>query len=201
MMKFRLIAAAVIAGAVTLLSSGTAYANYPEPAITLTIDDADIIGGTTFSFTAKSGTTPCSWTVTYADGRAAGVPAVQTGSGTTFTGSYKTKKVTSVFKSPITAVCRYDDGQPASTDDAGTTAPAFYSATGSSAVQAGLAAAPQQAAASAIVTLRPLGSGSDDGDALPDTGGFSFSLILLAAGLLALGGGVTYLARRRFSSH
>jgi LPXTG-motif cell wall-anchored protein len=55
------------------------------------------------------------------------------------------------------------------------------------------------ASASATVTLLPVGS--DDGGALPDTGGSNLSLILLGGGLVLVGGGVTYMARRRQSSH
>ncbi|MDR7085940.1 LPXTG-motif cell wall-anchored protein [Aeromicrobium panaciterrae] len=195
MMKIRLIAAAVIAGAATLLSAGSANAGYSDPPITLTLDDNILVGGNTFSYTADSGSVECDWTITYNDGRAPGEPAVQQGSGTSFSGSYKTKVVTKKFKSPITATCEYDDGQTASTDDA-TTAPAFYS-TGSGAST--LQAAIQEASASATVTLLPLGG--DDSGSLPDTGGSNLSLILLGGGLVLVGGGVTYMARRRQSSH
>lgn len=180
MMKFRLIAAAAIAGALTVLSSGTAHANYPDPPLVITIDDADIIGGTTFKYKVTSGSVDCDFTVTYADGRAAGVPATQTGSGTSISGSYKTKVVKSVFRSPLKVECVYDDGLGAAVS----------------------ASALKTANASATVTLRPVGSdGSDDGSALPDTGGSNLGLFLLAGGLVLVGGGVTYLARRRQSSH
>lgn len=197
MTKFRLIAAAAIAGALTVLSSGAALAsNYPEPPIVITIDDDDIIGGTSFSYEVTSGTVECNtWKVTYDDGRAAGEPAVQTGSGTSISGTYKTKVVSKVFRSPIKVVCTYEDGNVSSTDE-GSTASAFFStADGSSTVQAATATA----SASATITLRPKGSG--DGSALPDTGGSNLSLFLLAGGLVLVGGGVTYMARRRQSSH
>ncbi len=174
MTKFRLIAAAAIAGVFTMLSSGTAHAGYPDPAITITVDDADIIGGTTFSYKATSGSVDCDWTITYADGHAPGVPPTQTGSGTSISGSYKTKVVTSVFRSPITAKCVYDDGQVASTSD-GSTGPAFFStSSGAKTVQA----IDQTASASATITLRPKGSDGDDNGALPDTGGSNLSLFL-----------------------
>lgn len=194
-MKFRLIVAAAIAGALTLLSSGAAHAGYPDPTITITIGDADMIGGTKFTYTADAGPVDCNWTITYSE--AVNGPDVQTGSGTSLQGTYDTKVVSSVFRSPIKAVCEYDDGQVASSGDA-TTAPAFFSTgSGSATVQAVI----QEASASATITLRPLGSEAGDGDALPDTGGSNLSLILLGVGLLLLGGGVTYLARRRSSSH
>lgn len=195
-MKIRLIAAAVIAGAATLLSAGSASAGYPEPSITITIDDNILVGGNVFSYTADSGSVECDWTITYNEGRAPGEPAVQTGSGTSHSGSYDTKVVSKIFKSKITAVCEYDDGQTASAEVA-TTAPAFYS-TGSGAST--LQAAIQEASASATVTLLPLGSDGDEGE-LPDTGGSNLSLILLGGGLVLVGGGVTYMARRRQSSH
>ncbi len=201
MTKFRLIAAAAMAGAITMLSSGTAHAdNYPEPPIVITIDDADLIGGKTFSYEVTSGSVNCDWTITYADGHAPGVSATQTGSGTSISGSYKTKVVKSVFRSPITAKCVYNDGRPeptSSSDDA-TTGTAFFStASGAATVQA----ISRTASASATVTLRPVGSDSGDGSALPDTGGSNLSLFLLAGGLVLVGGGVTYMARRRQSSH
>lgn len=195
MMKIRLIAAAVIAGVATLLSAGTANAGYPDPPITLTIDDNILVGGNTFSYTADSGSVECDWTITYNDGRAPGEPAVQAGSGTSISGSYKTKVVSKTFKSPITATCEYDDGQSASTDDA-TTAPAFYS-TGSGAST--LQAAIQEASASATVTLLPKDSG-DDGDSLPDTGGSNLSWLLIGGALVVVGGGITYTARRRHTA-
>lgn len=195
-MKIRLIAAAVIAGAATLLSAGSANAGYADPPITLTIDDNILVGGNTFSYVADAGSVECDWTITYNEGRAPGEPAVQTGSGTSKSGSYDTKVVSKVFKSKIKAVCEYDDGQTASAEVA-TTAPAFYS-TGSGAST--LQTAIQEASASATVTLLPRGSG-DDGDSLPDTGGSNLSLILLGGGLVLVGGGVTYMARRRQSSH
>lgn len=197
-MKIRLVAAATIAGVATLLSSGAAHAGYPEPAITITIDDADIIGGTTFSYKAESGSVDCIWTVTYDEGRAPGEPAVQTGTGTSISGTYKTKVVSKTFKSKVRVVCNYEDGQTASSAEA-TTAPAFFStSTEVSTVQS----ARQNAGASATVTLRPLGSGDGDtGSALPDTGGSNLSLFLLAGGLVLVGGGVTYMARRRQSNH
>lgn len=199
-MKIRLIAAAVIAGAATLLSSGTAHAGYPEPAITITVDDAILVGGNTFSFTADSGEVECDWTVTYDEGRAPGEDPERTGSGTSISGTYDTKVVQSKFKSPLVAECSYDDGTgPASVSaEVGTTEPAFFStADGASTLQTAI----QQASASATITLLPEGGGDGDGGALPDTGGSNLSLILLGGGLLLVGGGVTYMARRRQSSH
>jgi LPXTG-motif cell wall-anchored protein len=178
MMKFRLIAAAVIAGAATLLSSGAANAGYPVPPITITIDDNILVGGNTFHYTADAGDVECDWTITYDEGRAPGVDAVQTGSGTSISGSYKTKVVSKKFKSPITAECQYETGEG---DEI-------------------TASAVATASASATITLLPKGSG-DDGGALPDTGGSNLSLILLGGGLVLVGGGVTYMARRRQSSH
>ncbi len=195
-MKIRLIAAAVIAGAATLLSAGSANAGYADPPITITVDDNILVGGNVFTYTADAGSVECDWTITYNEGRAPGEPAVQTGSGTSKSGSYDTKVVSKVFKSKIKAVCEYDDGQTASAEVA-TTAPAFYS-TGSGAST--LQTAIQEASASATVTLLPRGS-DGDGGSLPDTGGSNLSLILLGGGLVLVGGGVTYMARRRQASH
>ena len=102
-----------------------------------------------------------------------------------------------MFRSPITAKCVYDDGQVAFSSD-GSTGPAFFSTSnGAKTVQA----IDQTASASATITLRPKGSGGDDNGALPDTGGSNLSLFLIAGGLVLVGGGVTYMARRRQSSH
>lgn len=201
MIKLRLVAAAAIAAAATLLSSGAAQA-YPDgPDITITIDDSILVGGNTFRFTADAGDVNCDWTITYSEGRAPGEDATRTGSGTSISGSFKTMVVTKTFKSTLTAVCRYDDGQTTGAagkvETSNEVTPAFFSTADSAPT---LQTAMQTANASAVVTLLPKGSGEDDG-ALPDTGGSNLGILFLGGALILVGGGVTYAARRRHSAH
>lgn len=180
MNKIRLAAASGLVGAVTLISAGAAQA-YPDPSIVITLPDSVIYGGDSLSYTV-SAEVDCDWTVTYADGVASGVSATQTGSGTSFSGTYKTKTVSETFKSPIKATCAYDSEADASS-----------AAT---------------ASASATVTLLPRGTGdddatddSDDNGILPDTGGANLALLVAGGALVVLGGGAVYAARRRQTAH
>lgn len=198
MFKLRLAAAAAIAGAATLLSAGAAQA-YPDgPNVTLTVGDSILVGGNSFSYTADSDGVDCAWTVTYAAGRASGESATQTGNGTSLEGTYKTKVVTDTFKSPIKAVCRYDDTKvvTAKVVTSNTVSPAFFATGASSAIQAAF----QNANASATITLLPEGSnGANDDSALPDTGGSHLWILVLGGALVVAGGGITYATRRRHS--
>jgi LPXTG-motif cell wall-anchored protein len=199
MIKLRLVAAAAIAAAATLLSSGAAQA-YPDiPNVTLTVSDATLIGGNTFDYTA-SADVECEWTITYSE--AVNGSATQTGNGTSQSGSYDTKVVKSKFKSPIKATCKYDDNVPAASAKVVTSndvTPAFYSTADSAPT---LQAALQTASASATITLLPQGvedEGDEDG-ALPNTGGSNVWLLALGGALVVAGGSVTYVARRRHSA-
>ncbi|KAA1395186.1 LPXTG cell wall anchor domain-containing protein [Aeromicrobium ginsengisoli] len=196
MIKLRLVAAAAIAAAATLLSSGAAQA-YPDiPNVTLTISDATIVGGNTFNYKA-SADVECEWTVTYSE--AVNGSATQTGNGKSLSGSYDTKVVESTFKSPIKATCKYDDNVPAVSAKIQTSnevSPAFFSTSDAAKV---LPAAIQTADASATITLLPK-KGVDDnnsGSDLPDTGGSNLWILVLGGALVVAGGGVTYAARRR----
>jgi len=196
MIKLRLVAAAAIAAAATLLSSGAAQA-YPDiPNVTLTISDATIVGGNTFNYKA-SADVDCEWTITYSE--AVNGSATQTGNGTSLSGSYDTKVVESIFKSPIKATCKYDDNAPAISAKIKTSndvSPAFFSTSDAASV---LPAVIQTADASATITLLPK-KGVDDnnsGSDLPDTGGSNLWILVLGGALVVAGGGVTYAARRR----
>ncbi|WP_082582317.1 LPXTG cell wall anchor domain-containing protein [Aeromicrobium sp. Root236] len=197
MIKLRLVAAAAIAAAATLLSSGAAQA-YPDiPNVTITVSDATLIGGKTFDYKA-SADVECDWTVTYAE--AVNGSATQTGTGTSLTGTYDTKVVSKIFKSPIKALCKYDDNVPAVSAKVVTSnqvSPAFYSTSAAKTLPAAI----QNASASATITLLPLG-GVDNGDdgALPNTGGSNAWILVLGAALVAAGGSITYVARRRHSA-
>ncbi|MFI5426819.1 LPXTG cell wall anchor domain-containing protein [Aeromicrobium sp. UC242_57] len=151
----------------------------------------EFVGGNQFTFSATADV-DCDWTVTYTDGRAAGQPATQSGEGESFSGSYETKTVTKIFKSPITATCAYDDG---SAESSSWTEPAAATAS-----------------ASATVTLLPVGSdagdddseagagGGDDNGVLPDTGGSNLWLFAVGGGLVIVGAGAVIAARRRHAS-
>lgn len=189
MKKFRLVAAATIAGVVTLLSSGVAQA-YPDCGIDLQLNDATLVGGGSFNFTADAGAVDCAWVVTYRG-------KTKSGDGTSFSGSFSTPVVTKKTTSTIKADCTWDDGAVSSSSAAASSvSPAFYSTAPASNVQAIV----RTCSTTATVTLLPKG-GSDDGSSLPNTGGSNLSLLLLGGGLLLAGGGVTYVARRRRSSH
>lgn len=192
MFKLRLVAAAAIACAVTLLSSGAAQA-YPDCGISLSLNNATLVGGGTFTYTADAGTVDCDWTVTYRD-------KVKKASGTSVSGSFKTPAVNKKTTSTITAECTHEATESSAAvepSDSADVTPAFYSATPSDAVQAADVTCP----VTAKVTLLPAGL-ADNGDAnsnglLPNTGGASFWILLLGAALVLGGGGVTYASRRR----
>jgi LPXTG-motif cell wall-anchored protein len=190
MFKLRLAAAAAIACAVTLLSSGAQA--YPDCGISLTLNDSTLVGGKSFSFTADAGEVDCDWTVTYRG-------KTKTGSGTSISGSYDTPVVSKKTTSKITASCEHVvDGASAPATSSSSVTPAFYSGQSS----ANLAAATAVCPVSANVTLLPkggLGDGAEDDGALPDTGGSNLWILVLGGALVVAGGGVTYAARRRHS--
>jgi LPXTG-motif cell wall-anchored protein len=198
MIKLRLVAAAAIAAVATLMSSGAAQA-YPDiPNVTLTIPDSVLVGGNTFSYKA-SADVPCQWTISYPE--AVNGSATQTGNGTSLSGSYDTKVVSKTFKSPITATCKYNDNVPpisAKVVTSNDVTPAFYSTADSAQT---LQTAIKNASASATVTLLPKGGDNNDDGALPDTGGSNLWILVLGGALIVAGGGVTYVARRRHSTH
>ncbi|WP_456695786.1 LPXTG cell wall anchor domain-containing protein [Aeromicrobium sp. P5_D10] len=191
MKNLRLAAAASVAVAVSVLSAHSAQAYPDSPNVTIAIPSSDLVGGNTFTFTA-SADVDCDWTVTYKDGRAAGVPADQTGSGKSVSGSYDTKAVSKTFRSPITATCAYDANASGSSTSAGKN---------------------DTASASATVTLLPVGStgdgdsdagtgngegGSEDGNGiLPDTGGSNLWILVAGGALVLVGGGAVIASRRR----
>jgi LPXTG-motif cell wall-anchored protein len=197
MITLRLAAAALVAGAATLLSSSAAQAYPDSPNVVITIPDSVIYGGDTFDYTA-SADVECDWTVTYEQSVGA---KTQTGSGDAISGTFHTKVVSKTYKSPVTALCKYDDDVPAVSAEIVTSnqvSPAFFS-TGSGDV---LQAAAQEASASAVVTLLPRGAAvpAADNGALPDTGGSNLWILVAGGGLLLVGGGLTYVARRRISA-
>ncbi|MEJ7635976.1 LPXTG cell wall anchor domain-containing protein [Aeromicrobium sp.] len=194
MFKIRLAGAAVIALAMTLLSSGVAQA-YPDCGISLTLSRSTLVGGGTFQFTADSGEVDCDWTVTY-DGK------TRTGDGQTFSGSFKTDVVDKKSTSKIRATCTFDNataGALASTSTSADVTPAFYSAGAGESVQT----ATQVCKVSANVTLLPRGTSpaaADDG-LLPNTGGSNLWILMLGGALVLGGAGATYAARHRHNSH
>lgn len=190
MSKLRLAAAAAIACAVTLLSSGAQA--YPDCGISLTLNDSTVVGGKSFSFTADAGEVDCDWTVTYRG-------KTKTGSGTSISGSFDTPVVSKKTSSKITAACEHDvNAALAPAASSNTVTPALYSAQSSAA----LAAATTVCPVSAKVTLLPkngVGDGGEDDGALPDTGGSNLWILILGGALVVAGGGITYAARRRHS--
>jgi LPXTG-motif cell wall-anchored protein len=197
MITLRLAAAALVAGAATLLSSGAAQAYPDSPNVVITIPDSVLYGGDTFDYTAKADV-DCDWTVTYAQSAGG---KTQTGSGASISGTFDTKVVTKTYKSPITALCKYDDGVPAVSAEIVTSnqvTPAFFSTATGDVLQA----AAQEASASAVVTLLPRGAAAapDNNGALPNTGGSSLWILIVGAGLVLVGGGLAYAARRRISA-
>jgi LPXTG-motif cell wall-anchored protein len=202
MNKLRLIAAVVIAGAFTLLSSGAAQAYPPNDVnVIITIPSATLVGGNTVHFTATTDTPGlnCAWTVKLSNGVAAGVNDTVTGNGTSFSGSFKTKSVSATEAHPLTATCAYDDADvvnaPISHSNAVTSAVFTSSNSGST-----LLAAPQTVSASATVTLLPTGGDNNDNGALPDTGGSNLWILILG-GVLVVGGGAAVLTARSRSTH
>lgn len=191
MFKLRLAAAAAIACAVTLLSSGAQA--YPDCAITLTLSDSTVVGGKSFDFSADAGEDNCDWRVTYRD-------KVKNGSGSSISGSYSTPVVSKKTTSKIVAECAQDDSPVSVTPSRDSAAvPAFYSTQSSRTVAA---ATPATCTVSVNVTLLPKGASvgdADDNGVLPNTGGSNLWILVLGGALVAGGAGVTYAARRRHS--
>ena len=172
MLKFRLAAAAAIACAITLLSSGAAQA-YPDCGIALSVDNATLVGGETFTFTADAPEIDCDWTAKYAG-------ETKTGNGTSISGSFSTEAVDKRTTTRIYSACEH-----------------AVVSSGSSAE----AAKTQTCSVSANVTLLPQGDNSvlPDG-VLPDTGGSNLWILVLGGALVVGGAGLTYVARRRNTS-
>ncbi|MET1061697.1 MAG: LPXTG cell wall anchor domain-containing protein, partial [Aeromicrobium sp.] len=160
-------AAALVAGAATLLSSGAAQAYPDSPNVVITIPDSVIYGGDTFDY-AASADVECDWTVTYEQSVGA---KTQTGSGDAISGTFDTKVVSKTYKSPVTALCKYDDD------------------------------AQEASASAVVTLLpRGAAVPAADNGALPDTGGSNLWILVVGGGLLLVGGGLTYVARRRISA-
>lgn len=193
MKNLRLIVAGLIVAATGLFfTAGSAHA-YPDCGIELSLSKSTLVGGGSFTFKADAGSIDGEWVVTYRG-------ESKSGSGPVFTGSFDTPKVSKKTTTTITAKYTYDDGDltpKASGVAESVVSPAFYSSGSASTLQAAERTCP----VSATVTLLPTGSGSGDGDSLPDTGGSNLLWLIIGGGLVLFGGGVTYLARRRQSSH
>lgn len=103
----------------------------------------------------------------------------QTGSGTTFSGTFSTPKVSAITPLPISATCTYDN----------------FDSTG--------AVSDAVASDSATVTLLPVGvdvtpaAAGDAGGFLPSTGGSSLWILVVGGALVLIGGGTFVVARRR----
>lgn len=199
MKNLRLVAAMSLAAVMSALPVGSAQAYPDSPNIVISLPSAELVGGATVSFSASTDV-DCEWSVTYREGRAAGEPATQTATGKSISGSFKTKKVSETFRSPITASCGYDATPPSA---AGTVSPAAFV----------VAAAPDEvnatASASATVTLEPVGttadevaSTTDSGDSgiLPDTGGPAWWAMIVGAVLVVVGAGAVLASRRRHTA-
>ena len=98
MNTLRLAAAAIIAGAVTLLSTGAAQA-YPDCEVTIEVSDSTVVGGKSFTFTADAGASEGTFEVSYpeADGS-----TTRTGEGSSISGSFKTEVVSKKTSTEIT---------------------------------------------------------------------------------------------------
>jgi LPXTG-motif cell wall-anchored protein len=195
MVKFRLVAAALIAGVVTLLSTGVAQAAlYPDCGITLTLNNSTVVGGEKFSFTASAPSgVDCAWTVTYAG-------KTKTGNGSSISGSFSTEEVSKKTTTTITAKCTHELTNSSALSDSTTSAdvtPAFYSTGSTATLQT---AATRTCPVSAHVTLLPQGTSPEDDGVLPNTGGSNFWLLVLGGVLVIGGAGITYASRRRHTS-
>lgn len=198
MKNLRLVAAAALAGLVTLLSSGAAQAFvYPDCGIDmkLTIHKTPLTGGKSFHYVASAPGTDCDWTVTYRDKKV-------TGSGESISGTFKTQQVDKKFTSKITAACTHlvkGVSGPISKSNKVVSAVYLTSSSYSTATAAG-PAQPRTCPISADITLLPKGAGTGNGGLLPNTGGSNLWILVLGGALLVGGGGVVYASRRR-STH
>ena len=202
MTKLRIALAAATVAAFALLGfSGPAQA---YPTVTVTISDITVVGGNRIVIRAKANPpVNCAWTVTFSgeSSRFVNGPNPDRGTGSSFTRTYDTDRVSETKRGSATARCVYDD----------TTVPSSLGGAGR--LSTAMASALQTASATGAVNLLPLSddddsddsddSGdsddSDDGDdddgGLPDTGGER--LLWLLIGLLLVTGGTAVIISSR----
>lgn len=194
MLKSRLVAVTFVAALLSLFGATAANAAYAPQAYTVNVNPGSVHPGDSFDVTFTS-TNDCQWTLDTFQGQDA--PA---GSGKTYTVTLTAPDNTGNYD--VTAECTWD---PESTPQAVSPAshsnqvtPAVYVTNASSDT---LLADPQTDPVTGIVRVRngdddDNGSGSGSGG-LPNTGGSNESILMLGAGLLVAGAGVTIAARRR----
>lgn len=164
--------AALIAGLALLGFSSPAQA-YPEVQINLTVDRSTLYGGESFTATASSQGTTCTWSLEWNGNVRQGSSA----SNNPFVTTYKTARVTKVTKIPLHGTCTY----------AGTgRTTARGAATWSQTIM--ITVLPQSTAVSP-----PGGGGSD----LPNTGGPNVLFLVGGLALLLTGATAVTVARRR----
>jgi len=188
MKLFRLLTAALIALAVSLVGMSTAQA-YPTPVFSLTLNRHVVYGGEqSVTATVKANVTCTSWEVHFLGQTATGHDVAK------FVRTFPTQKVTQKELRQVTARCTYDSA-----------AAGAGNAVRIVAAQSGLLHSP--------VTILPRkgsgtggvggnghhGSTSGQGSGLPNTGGPAFWIVLLAL-LLVLGGVIAMARNRRHAS-
>ena len=157
--------------ALAILGFFTPAQAYPEVSINLTVDRQVIYGGESFTATASSNGTTCTWSLEWAHRVRHG----ESSTGTPFTTTYKAAQVKKTTKIPLHGTCSYSDN-------------ARGTATWQETIM--ITVLPRRTAVSP-----PTGGGSGTG--MPNTGGPN--VVFLIGGLVLLLSGATAVtvARRR----
>lgn len=208
MTKTRL-AVAAAAGLLLALPATAAFADYEDAVIEpVTPVPTTIAPGATLTGTVSFPTDCIPWAagLTVDDGgEVLGTDGQNGGTEFTFEIAVPTN-VEDGTEATLSVVCTYEDGIAPATSFS----PAADSATAVTNASFAIPAALQTAAVYSVgVTITAdagsgsgdgSGNGTDDGGALPDTGGSNASLIAIGGALVVAGAGVTVAARRRKSA-
>jgi LPXTG-motif cell wall-anchored protein len=189
MKTVRLALAAAVVALMTVVAPTPAQA---YPAVTVTVSEDTVIGGTDIVITATvdPSTIDCNWSLTF-------LGVTRNGTGNSITRTFSTPVVDHVEHHEAVATCVYDDSQLGARGSGGTgslgTATSFVTAT-------------QSATGSGTQTLLPRhgdddtdeGNGdNDNGGLLPNTGGERLAWLIIGGMLVMVGGGVVIASRRR----
>ncbi len=192
MKLFRLLAAALLALVVSLVSVGAAQA-YPSPVFNLSLNRHTVYGGQTVQATVKSNVECSTWKVDF-------LGQTATGHNTdTFTHTFATQKVTKKQLRDVTARCTYDSAA------VGAGHAVRIVAAESGLLHSPVTILPRKATGTGQVggngNGHHNGSGTSggSGSGLPNTGGPAFWVALLAL-VLVLGGGVAMVRNRRHAA-
>ncbi len=162
-----------LVAALAILGFFTPAQAYPEASINLTVDRDVLYGGESFTATASSSGTTCSWSLEW-DGK---VRHGQSSTDNAFTTTYKARKVKKTTKIPLHGTCTYT---PSSARGAATWQQTIM-----------ITVLPRRTAVS------PPTAGGGSGTGMPNTGGPNVAFLIGGLVLLLSGATAVTVARRR----